>query len=204
MAFNFRRATRHDNILLFIGCISTPFLAIVTEWCEGSSLYKHIHVLDEQWNMYQLLEIAKQTATGMEYLHARDILHRDLKSNNIFLVPDEKYTHSNNNLKSVERTNDKHVEKWTVKIGDFGLATVKAAAWTTSPDRSKNPTGSILWMAPEVINQKVPDPYTQRSDVYSFGVVLYELVTCNLPYHGKDRNQVLCAESIAISIIRII
>ena len=128
--------------------MSKPFLAIVTEWCEGSSLYKHLHVAEESWNMYQLVDIAKQTATGMEYLHARDILHRDLKSNNIFLVPDEKNINSNINVK----VNDKNIDKWTVKIGDFGLATVKTSAWnnnnssTAIKPRKCNPTGSILWM----------------------------------------------------------
>lgn len=131
--------------------MSKPFLAIVTEWCEGSSLYRHLHVEEEYWNMYQLVDIAKQTGTGMEYLHARDILHRDLKSNNIFLVPDEKYIHSNNNNKANDRAND--IDKWTVKIGDFGLATVKTAAWNNNSSSSAvvkprkcNPTGSILWM----------------------------------------------------------
>ncbi len=149
------RTTRHDNILLFIGCISKPFLAIVTEWCKGSSLYRHLHVEEEYWNMYQLVDIAKQTATGMEYLHARDILHRDLKSNNIFLVPDEKYSHSNNNHKTNDRANDSSIEKWIVKIGDFGLATVKSVAWEKDAKDAKDetvkkrkcyPTGSILWM----------------------------------------------------------
>ena len=133
--------------------MSKPFLAIVTEWCKGSSLYKHLHVEEEYWNMYQLIDIAKQTATGMEYLHARDILHRDLKSNNIFLVPDEKYIHAHSHIKTNDRANDKHIEKWTAKIGDFGLATVKTAAWNNNSNTSTavkprkcNPTGSILWM----------------------------------------------------------
>lgn len=141
------KATRHDNVLLFIGCISNPCLAIVTEWCEGSSLYKHLHVVEEHWNMYTLIDIAKQTSVGMEYLHAKRILHRDLKSNNIFLVPYEKSSHPpNNGIKKLQRENsiderDKQVDRWKVKIGDFGLATVKGKG-----NESKNPTGSILWM----------------------------------------------------------
>ena len=163
------KSTRHDNILLFIGCILKPYLAIVTEWCPGSSLYKHIHVEDERWEIHQLIDIAKQTATGMEYLHARDILHRDLKSNNIFLIPINAngvnhtrntnfnyhhHYHYNKVGKMFKKDHYLHdddddlKEKWAVKIGDFGLATVKSS-WPQKTAKTTQPTGSILWMAPE-------------------------------------------------------
>lgn len=192
------KSTRHDNILLFIGCILKPYLAIVTEWCPGSSLYRHLHVQEEHWDMFQLIDLAKQTAIGMEYLHASDILHRDLKSNNIFLIPKESNTmqtyrpfNGNNKSKLNEflMNDPRDTEKWTVKIGDFGLATVKST-WTQSSVKANQPTGSILWMAPEVITQKVPDPYTQKSDVYSYAVVLYELFSGHLPYQHKEQNMV--------------
>ena len=154
------KSTRHDNILLFIGCILKPKLAIVTEWCPGSSLYRHLHVEDEEWKMHQLVDIAKQTATGMEYLHARDILHRDLKSNKIFLIPrttetnySQHYQHGlfEKYLKHVKRekseeNSESNTEKWTVKIGDFGLATASNSSYlqksATKP--CQQPTGSIL------------------------------------------------------------
>ncbi|KAK2101082.1 hypothetical protein P7K49_022430 [Saguinus oedipus] len=60
-------------------------LAIVTQWCEGSSLYKHLHVQETKFQMFQLIDIARQTAQGMDYLHAKNIIHRDMKSNNVFL-----------------------------------------------------------------------------------------------------------------------
>ena len=63
---SFRRKTRHVNILLFMGCTSKPQLSIVTQWCEGSSLYKHLHVSETKLEMTQLIDIARQTAQGME------------------------------------------------------------------------------------------------------------------------------------------
>lgn len=65
---SFCRKTRHANILLFMGCTSKPELAIITQWCEGSSLYKHLHVQEMKFEMYSLINIARQTAQGMEYV----------------------------------------------------------------------------------------------------------------------------------------
>ncbi|XP_017265079.1 raf-1 proto-oncogene, serine/threonine kinase a isoform X3 [Kryptolebias marmoratus] len=161
------RKTRHVNILLFMGYMTQDNLAIVTQWCEGSSLYKHIHVLETNFKMIQLIDIARQTAQGMDYLHAKNIIHRDMKSNNIFLH-----------------------EGLTVKIGDFGLATVKAR-WSGS-QQVEQPSGSILWMAPEVIRMQDNNPYSFQSDVYSYGVVLYELMTGELPYSQiANRDQII-------------
>ncbi|KAI0217155.1 hypothetical protein LSAT2_030949, partial [Lamellibrachia satsuma] len=161
------RKTRHVNILLFMGCTSKPQLTIVTQWCEGSSLYKHLHVNETKFEMVALIDIARQTAQGMDYLHAKSIIHRDLKSNNIFLTDD-----------------------LTVKIGDFGLATVKTR-WSGS-HQFQQPTGSLLWMAPEVIRMKEDNPYTFQSDIYAFGIVVYELITGQLPFaHINNKDQIL-------------
>ncbi|XP_056305852.1 raf-1 proto-oncogene, serine/threonine kinase a isoform X3 [Danio aesculapii] len=161
------RKTRHVNILLFMGYMTKGSLAIVTQWCEGSSLYKHLHVLETNFQMFQLIDIARQTAQGMDYLHAKNIIHRDMKSNNIFLH-----------------------EGLTVKIGDFGLATVKAR-WSGS-QQVEQPSGSILWMAPEVIRMQDNNPYSFQSDVYSYGIVLFELMTGELPYSQiGNRDQII-------------
>uniref|UniRef100_A0A8C1KZ87 RAF proto-oncogene serine/threonine-protein kinase n=1 Tax=Cyprinus carpio TaxID=7962 RepID=A0A8C1KZ87_CYPCA len=161
------RKTRHVNIVLFMGYMTKTNMAIVTQWCEGSSLYKHLHVQETNFQMFQLIDIARQTAQGMDYLHAKNIIHRDMKSNNIFLH-----------------------EGLTVKIGDFGLATVKAR-WSGS-HRVEQPSGSILWMAPEVIRMQDNNPYSFQSDVYSYGVVLYELMTGELPYSMiGNRDQII-------------
>lgn len=70
------KKTRHCNILLFMGCVSKPSLAIVTQWCEGSSLYKHVHVSETKFKLNTLIDIGRQVAQGMDYLHAKNIIHR--------------------------------------------------------------------------------------------------------------------------------
>lgn len=155
------KKTRHPNILLFIGYVLGPELIIVTQWCKGRSLYKHLHVEEDRiFTNCEIKDIALGIAQGMEYLHAKHIIHRDLKSNNIFI-------HDEDNL--------------TVKIGDFGLATFKTRG--EGVQQIYHPTGSILWMAPEVIKTKPGvNPFTFESDVYSYGIVLYELLSRKLPY----------------------
>ncbi|KAK0419261.1 hypothetical protein QR680_014047 [Steinernema hermaphroditum] len=159
---------RHANVLLFMGVIRKPFLGIVTQWCEGSSLYRHIHVNEPKvdFSMAAIIEICKQIGQGMNYLHSKNIIHRDLKSNNIFLTEDS-----------------------SVKIGDFGLATVKSR-WSGAVQH-RQLTGSVLWMAPEVIRMKDANPFSAFSDVYSYGIVLYELLTLSLPYsHINDKDTI--------------
>ena len=136
-----------------MGCVSNKkMLAIITQWCEGSSLYRHIHVDDTRFELLNTIEIARQTSQGMEYvyyriqdkawrkidffylryLHHKNIIHRDLKSNNIFL----------------------HDDNFTVKIGDFGLATVKAR-WKDS-QQVRQPTGETSFQRANETRRKVP------------------------------------------------
>ncbi|XP_041047809.1 RAF proto-oncogene serine/threonine-protein kinase-like isoform X2 [Carcharodon carcharias] len=113
------------------------------------------------------LQAFRNEVQVLSYLHAKNIIHRDMKSNNIFLH-----------------------EGLTVKIGDFGLATVKSR-WSGSQQVGQ-PTGSILWMAPEVIRMEEVHPYSFQSDVYSYGIVLFELMTGELPYsHVNNRDQII-------------
>lgn len=164
------KKTRHPNILLFVGYVLGPELIIVTQWCKGRSLYKHLHVEESRtFSNCEIKDIALGVAQGMEYLHAKHIIHRDLKSNNIFI-------HDEDNL--------------TVKIGDFGLATFKTR-WE-GDQQIYHPTGSILWMAPEVIRTKPGvNPFTFQSDVYSYGFVLYELLSRKLPYFDFKHKEAL-------------
>ena len=126
------KIARHENVLLFLGYVqiikenSSTFLALVTQYCEGSTLYDNIHSSSNEstleMDINKQISISKAIANGMYYLHSRNIVHRDLKSPNIFL------------------------DNATPKIGDFGLATMKNR-WSKTNTGSAASTalmGSIL------------------------------------------------------------
>jgi serine/threonine protein kinase len=149
---------RHPNVVLFMAASTTlPKLAIVTEFMTRGTLYDVLHsdILCFAWS--SKLSFAYDAARGMNYLHSSkpSFLHRDLKSLNL-LVDD----------------------KWNVKVSDFGLTTFKDLQKDNKED-----TGSLLWMAPEVLRG---EGYTKSSDVYSFGIILWELLTQLDPYPGKS------------------
>ena len=84
------KKTRHENVALFMGAsLIPPNLAIVTSFCRGHILYKHLHIWSELFPLEKSLSIANQVAHGLGYLHARNIVHKDLNTKNIFLDKDK-------------------------------------------------------------------------------------------------------------------
>eukprot|EP00475_Leptophrys_vorax_P041281 TRINITY_DN77854_c0_g1_i1.p1 TRINITY_DN77854_c0_g1~~TRINITY_DN77854_c0_g1_i1.p1 ORF type:complete len:292 (+),score=19.79 TRINITY_DN77854_c0_g1_i1:106-876(+) len=160
----------HPNIVQFIGASldawnikapsdakpppGQPLWAIVTEFMSGGTLRNYL-VRRGKLGEKESVKLALHVARGLEYLHAHDVVHRDLKSDNLLM------DHKN-----------------VVKIADFGVARTEAK----NPGDMTCETGTVRWMAPEVIDHK---PYTRKVDVYSFGIVLWELVTCELPFKGS-------------------
>ncbi|XP_064092087.1 kinase suppressor of Ras 2-like isoform X3 [Macrobrachium nipponense] len=163
------RKTRHENLVLFMGaCMKPPRLAIVTSLCKGRTLYQHIHVLKDKFNMSRTIMIAQQISQGMGYLHARGIVHKDLKTKNIFL------------------------ENGKVVITDFGLFNVTRLCHDSRRGNWLSiPPGWLCYLSPEVMRnlrvvQKQEDslPFTTYSDVYGFGTVWYELLCGEWPHKG--------------------
>ncbi|KAK9850773.1 hypothetical protein WJX84_012168 [Apatococcus fuscideae] len=117
------RKVRHKNVVQFIGaCTKKPNLCIVFEFMAGGSIYDHLHK-GGRLSIPQALKISVEVARGMDYLHKRRIIHRDLKAANLLMD-----------------------EVGTVKIGDFGVARVLDSAGVMTAE-----TGTYRWMAPEVI-----------------------------------------------------
>jgi eukaryotic-like serine/threonine-protein kinase len=99
------------------------------------------------------LKIAEQILDGLGYAHSRDVVHRDVKPENIFLMGGDK-----------------------VKIVDFGLARVLT---TTTITKSGVVVGTPGYISPEIIRGKPTGPW---SDVFSFGVTFYEVLTGKRPF----------------------
>ena len=107
-------------------------------------------------SMVQKLDYIIQACSGLNYAHQKGIVHRDIKPANLMVLNDG-----------------------TVKIVDFGIARIGDQSLT----RTGQVVGTITYMSPEQINAQVVDG---RTDIFSTGVVLYELLTYNLPFDGKD------------------
>jgi hypothetical protein len=103
----------------------------------------------------EAVSYAIQICEAMKDAHAKGIVHRDIKSENIMV-------------------NSKN----QVKVMDFGIAKLEGSAQLT---RTGNTLGTVVYMSPEQLQGGEVDA---RSDIFSFGVVFYEMVTGRLPFRG--------------------
>ena len=110
----------------------------------------------------EVVDIALQICDGLNSAHKKEIVHRDIKSENI-MVTDE----------------------GLVKIMDFGLAKLKGASKLTNAGTT---LGTMHYMSPEQAQGIEAD---QRSDIFSLGVVLYEMITGQLPFRGEHEAAVM-------------
>ncbi|XP_038058932.1 kinase suppressor of Ras 2-like isoform X2 [Patiria miniata] len=166
------KKTRHDYVVLFMGTyLKPPKLAIVTSLCRGMTLYTRVHQRGERFGMNKAIVLATQVAQGMGYLHAKGIIHKDLKSKNIFL------------------------ENGKVVITDFALFSImRLSRENRRPNVMVIPDGWLCYLAPELITALRVDssgssdrelPFSTTSDIYSFGTIWYELLAGCLPFHKE-------------------
>ncbi|KAF9807521.1 hypothetical protein SFRURICE_006017 [Spodoptera frugiperda] len=169
------RKTRHENLVLFMGaCMKPPRLAIVTSLCKGMTLYTHIHLRKDKFTANKSVLVAQQISQGMGYLHARGIIHKDLKTKNIFL------------------------ENGKVVITDFGLFSVTKLCFGNNlrGDSLGIPAGWLCYLAPELCRALTPHaslhlPFSKATDVYAFGTVWYELLCGEYPFKSQPPEAVI-------------
>ncbi|XP_034832035.1 kinase suppressor of Ras 2 [Maniola hyperantus] len=169
------RKTRHENLVLFMGaCMKPPRLAIVTSLCKGMTLFTHIHLRKDKFTNNKSVIVAQQISQGMGYLHARGIVHKDLKTKNIFL------------------------ENGKVVITDFGLFSVTKLCFGNNArgDSLGIPPGWLCYLAPELVRALRPHaslhlPFSKATDVYAFGTVWYELLCGEYPFKGQPPEAII-------------
>lgn len=150
----------HPNVLAFYGIVpdgAGGTLATVTEYMVNGSLR---HVLVKNYRLLdrrKKLIIAMDAAFGMEYLHSKNIVHFDLKCDNLLV-----------NLRDPQRP--------ICKVGDFGLSRIKRNTLVSGGVR-----GTLPWMAPELLNGN-SSRVSEKVDVFSFGISMWELLTGEEPY----------------------
>jgi serine/threonine protein kinase len=162
----------HPNIASIYGVVgANDVKALVMEFVEGQSPSGPIAFEDAR-------RVMAQVAEGLEYAHERRVIHRDLKPSNLKVTPEGR-----------------------VKILDFGLAkALNGSSSRTELPGPDSPTltmgatqagvilGTAAYMAPEQVKGKEAD---RRADIWAFGVVLYELLTGERPFRGKDSTEVM-------------
>ncbi|XP_019133844.2 serine/threonine-protein kinase Nek1 isoform X2 [Larimichthys crocea] len=138
-------------------------LYIVMDYCEGGDLFKKINsqkgvLFSEE----QILDWFVQICLALKHVHDRKILHRDIKSQNIFLTKDG-----------------------TVQLGDFGIARVL----NSTVELARTCIGTPYYLSPEICENK---PYNNKSDIWALGCVLYEMCTLKHAFEaGNMKNLVL-------------
>jgi len=185
------RKTRHENIILFMGaCVRPPRLAIVTNLCKGNTLYTHLHLRKDKFYMNRVITIAQQIAQGIGYLHHKGIVHKDLKTKNIFLENGRAIITDFGLVNVARRLCSRHKggldSKDLEKVSDI------------SSDCMSIPAGWLCYLAPEImralkVQQEVGEdlPFTRASDVYAFGTIWYEMLTGEWPWKQQPPEAII-------------
>jgi serine/threonine protein kinase len=152
---------QHPCLLKFVGAVDSPPFCIVTEWMGGGTLYHELH-RHHRLDPTQLTICAIDIARGIHFLHARSIIHRDLKALNVLLTTDG-----------------------YARICDFGYS----RELSRQDEKMTNNIGTPHWMAPEMLSGT--GIYDEKIDVYAYGMVLWEILTKKLPYAGMEAAQII-------------
>ncbi|MBW9212368.1 MULTISPECIES: protein kinase [Terrabacteria group] len=133
---------------------------IVMEYLKGQNLKEIIRQRAPLF-LEEAVDILKQLAFALACAHAKGIIHRDIKPQNVIVKSDG-----------------------TIKVLDFGIAIAKGNLQLT---RANNVMGSVHYLAPELAKG---DPATPQSDIYALGVVFYEMLTGDVPYKAEQAIQI--------------
>lgn len=161
---------KHPNVVTVYDFGETPdgMLYLVMEFLEGMSLGEMLKKRGAL-PLEQVIEIGVQIGEALYYMHENNVIHRDLKPDNIMLIQDGK---------GVE----------VVKVVDFGVAKILEA--NTRLTRYQARIGSPVYCSPE---QYLGQPVDHRSDLYGLGMIFYECLSGNIPFDAVSEAELRAA-----------
>ena len=131
------------------------------EYCDMGNLYNYQLKLNNKiFNLEEGLNIFLQIVYGLDYIHHNNIIHRDIKLENIF----------------IKKNYQNGVNNYICKIGDFGLA-----RQIGEEESAITNCGTERYMAPEILSGQT---YGKQADIWSLGVLLYHLLFGEFPFKG--------------------
>lgn len=165
--------TGHENIVdvLDLGFAEDGAPYLVMELLEGESLAQRLR-RQTKLSAERAAAIAGQVLAALEAVHARGVIHRDLKPDNVFLTR-------------------RGGRRDFVKVLDFGVSKVAATPEATKLTRTGMMVGTPHYMSPEQA-RGMPD-LDHRVDLYAVGVILYECLSGQLPFRGDNYHALLQA-----------
>jgi eukaryotic-like serine/threonine-protein kinase len=160
----------HPNLVHIYDFGQEPdgLLYISMAYVDGQTLRAICTREPEAFTTKRMVSVMLQVCAGLGHAHARGLLHRDVKPDNVMIVA---------------REDDDGVSVENVKLLDFGFAVPPSV----TADVAQRLAGTPVYMSPE---QCLGEELDARSDVYACGVMIYELMTGTVPYMGRSADDI--------------
>nr|AKN21711.1 NEK8-2 [Schmidtea mediterranea] len=147
----------HPNIVAYFDSFEEDgVLMIEMEYADNGTLAQFLSNQEKPLEEKKILEMFFQIVSAIHYIHEHKILHRDLKTVNIFLTKEE-----------------------IIKIGDFGISKMLS----TTHEGANSVIGTPYYISPEMCQGKL---YNEKSDVWALGCILYEMTCLHKTFEGSN------------------